>query len=105
MRISPSVKTVVGSMCFALGTVWAAAGVMHMLLGTAVTLPLLPPIDLLRVRESTAFATAMAYYVAGALFGRSASRAVHEIETEHRASDLGGVEAAEMLSQNGPVAV
>jgi hypothetical protein len=78
---------------------------MHMLFGTAVTLPLLPPVDLVRVRESTAFATATAYYVAGALFGRSASRAVRALAAERLASDLGGAEPAEMLSQNPPVAV
>ena len=74
MRLPLSIIRTLSTTCFALGGMWAAAGVLHLVFGVAVTFPLLPPIDLGRVHVETAFATAFCFVVAGAVLGRRTAR-------------------------------
>ena len=74
MRLPLLIIRTLSTTAFALGGMWAAAGVLHLVFGVAVTFPLLPPIDLGRVHDGTAFASALCYVGAGALLGRSATK-------------------------------
>ena len=74
MRSPHPFKRALSGACFALGTTWATAGALRLLFGAAITFPLLPPIDLGRVHEVSAFAFAFCYLFAGAMFGRSAAK-------------------------------
>jgi hypothetical protein len=57
----------------ALGTIWTAAGVLKLVFGVRVTLPLFPPIDLERVAEWPSILVGLALVFVGAWLRRSAT--------------------------------
>lgn len=72
MPASTRLRSTLAGACHALGAVWAVAGVLRLVFGTAVTFPLLPPIDLARVQTIPAFAAALGLFFVGAWIGRFA---------------------------------
>lgn len=62
----------VANTCFGLGTIWAVAGAMKMIFGTAITFVLLPPLALERVDVTRSLVVALVWFVVGALVGRYA---------------------------------
>ena len=69
--------------CFTLGTLWAAAGVLKLLFGVRMTLPILPPFGLERVAVVPSVLTGLVLFAIGAVLGREASA------TDERALDAG----------------
>jgi hypothetical protein len=59
------------SACFSLGTVWAAAGILKLLFGVRLTLPLLPPFGLEQIAIVPSLLTGLVLFAIGALLGRA----------------------------------
>ena len=72
MFASTRLRSTIAGACHALGAVWAIAGTLRLVFGTAVTFPILPPIDLARVHALPAFAVAIGLFFVGAVIGRPA---------------------------------
>lgn len=62
------------SACFAIGTLWVAAGVLKMVFGAQVMLPLVPPFGLDRVSIVPSLFTGLLWFGFGAVIGRGAPR-------------------------------
>jgi hypothetical protein len=75
MRVSRPVRSALSGAAFAVGSLWAVAGLLHAIFGVAITFPLLPPLDLERISEVSAVAHALAFFAAGAVLGRWARAA------------------------------
>ena len=67
-----SLRGFLSNACFALSSVWAAAGILKLVFGIRITFPLFPPIDLERVAVVPAIGVALGLAVVGAWLGRSA---------------------------------
>jgi len=70
MRFSNRLRATIAGACHAVGGMWAAAAVLRLVFGAAITIPLLPPLDLARVNVVPALATALGFFAGGALIGR-----------------------------------
>jgi hypothetical protein len=71
MLLSRPLRRVLSSACFAISSVWAAAGVLKLIFGVRITFPIFPPIDLDRVAAVPAIGVALGLAVVGALVGRA----------------------------------
>ena len=67
------------SACFIIGTVWAAAGILKILFGVRLTLPLLPPFGLEQVAIAPSLVTGLILFAIGAVLGRGANVADRRI--------------------------
>ena len=101
MRVSRPVLSSLSGAAFAVGGLWAVAGVLHAIFGVAITFPLLPPLDLERISEPSAFAHALAFFAAGAGLGRW-GRAAGASPAKAVAPALGS--AAPAAAELGPAA-
>lgn len=91
MVMSSSVRAMVAKSCFALGSVWAAAGVLKLIFGVRITFLLFPPIDLERVATGPAITIGLVLVFSGAwLERRGASAGARERNSlaHHDASPL-----------------
>jgi hypothetical protein len=61
------------SACFTFGSVWAAAGILKLLFGVRLTLPLLPPLGLGQVAVIPSLITGLVLFSIGAVLGRGAN--------------------------------
>jgi hypothetical protein len=59
------------SACFILGTVWSAAGVLKLLFGTRITLPILPPLGFEQIAVARSITIGLASFAFGAVLGRA----------------------------------
>jgi hypothetical protein len=76
------------SACFVLGTVWSAAGVLKLLFGTRLTLPLLPPLGLEQIAVARSITIGLALFAFGAVL----ARARRQLETADLADPTRGVD-------------
>ena len=60
--------------CAALGTLWTAAGVLKLIFGIRITLPLFPPLDLERVSILPSLTVGLFLVFAGAWLERLSAR-------------------------------
>jgi hypothetical protein len=58
MRKFVRTRLALAKICFGLGSIWTAAGVLKLIFGVRVTLPLLPPLDLERVSPDRRYSLA-----------------------------------------------
>jgi hypothetical protein len=85
MRLSNRLRTTLAGACHAVGAVWAVAALLRLVFGVAVTFPLLPPLDLERVRVLPAFAASLGLFMVGAIIGRIRNEQPPEaLETTNR---------------------
>jgi len=61
------------SACFTFGSIWAAAGILKLVFGVRLTLPLLPPLGLEQVAVIPSLVTGLVLFATGAVLGRAAS--------------------------------
>jgi len=84
MRLSNRLRSGISGFCHTLGAVWAVAALLRLVFGVAVTFPLLPPLDLVRVHVVPAFAASLALFLVGALIGRVRPEELLQHESSHR---------------------
>jgi hypothetical protein len=70
--MSLRLRSILSGTCFALGAIWAVAGVMKMIFGMAISFPLLPPLALEQIDVAKSLIVALVWFIAGALLGRYA---------------------------------
>lgn len=71
MLLTQSARRAVSGACFALGSLWAGAGVLKLLFGVRITLPIFPPLDLDRVLVVPAIGIGLGLAILGAWLGRT----------------------------------
>jgi hypothetical protein len=74
-----SIRTIVVRACTGLGTLWLAAGVLKLIFGVEVTLPIFPPIDLDRVATWPAVAVGLSLVFVGAWLQRISSASTEDV--------------------------
>jgi len=93
MAMTSSVRALVTKSCFALGSIWTAAGVLKLIFGVRITFPLFPPIDLERVASGPAITTGLILVFLSAWFERldaaAVARDTHSLAAHDRSSMLG----------------
>src|SRR3982751_2349147 len=83
-----TMRSALGKVCFGLGSVWTAAGVLKLIFGIRITFPLFPPLDLERVAPGPAITVGLLLVFVGAWLER---RRVpeHHASPAIAANDLG----------------
>lgn len=71
--LTPTVRRLISTSCFFLGSVWAAAGSFKLIFGVRITFPLLPPLGLERVSPVSACLLALGFFALAAWLGRSSN--------------------------------
>ncbi|HEX6806487.1 MAG TPA: hypothetical protein VF118_00785 [Gemmatimonadaceae bacterium] len=98
--LTPTVRRLISTSCFFLGSVWAAAGSLKLIFGVRITFPLLPPLGLERVSPVSACLLALGFFALAAWLGRGSN------ERANRSAPTSvDTEATALPQQAGPAPV